>query len=311
MSRVESRVTAGGVARPGRAKRGWGDYLFVAPAVLFILLTMIYPVFVNLEMGLRDMTITTLLGNQAPFIGLENYRTVLEDDAFWNGVRLSLLFTIGCLVFQFTLGFALALFFNRPFPGIGVLRALLMLAWVLPGIVTANLFRFQLDGTFGVINYLLVSVGALEQGRSWLIDPSTALGGTILANVWIGVPFNMVLLLAGLQNIPDSLYEAASIDGASLWQQFTRITFPIMVPVSLSVLLLGLIYTFKVFDLIYVMTGGGPVDTTTVLPLYIYQLSFQQFRFGQGAAAATLMLLSLCAVGVFYLRTVQREESWS
>jgi multiple sugar transport system permease protein len=272
---------------------------------------MLYPVFANLEMGFRDVTISTLLGNQAPFVGLENYRVVLADNAFWNGVRLSLLFTAGSLLFQFTLGFALALFFSRQFPGVGLLRALLMLAWVLPGIVTANLFRWQLDGTFGILNYILVGARLIEDGRSWLIEPSTALAGTIVANIWIGVPFNMVLLLAGLQNIPASLYEAASIDGASRWQQFTRVTLPLMAPVSLSVLLLGLIYTFKVFDLIFVMTGGGPVNATTVLPLHIYELSFELFRFGQGAAAATLMLLALCAVGVFYLRNVQREETWS
>ena len=130
----------------------------------------------------------------------------------------------------------------------------------------------------------------MDQPRFWLIDPHTALLGTIIANIWVGIPFNMILLLPGLQSIPRSLYEAARIDGASAWQSFRHITLPLMRPVSLSVLLLGFIYTFKVFDIVYVMTRGGPVDATTVLPIYVYQMSFSFFRFGDGAAAAVLLL---------------------
>src|SRR4029453_11214173 len=141
-------------------------------------------------------------------------------------------------------------------------------------------------------------LGLLQGPRFWLTDPNTALLGTIVANIWVGVPFNMVLLLPGLQSISASLYEAASIDGASGWQSFRYVTLPLMRPVALSVLLLGIIYTFKVFDLVYVMTGGGPVDATTVLPIYTYLLSFSFFRFGEGAAAATILLLGLAGVAV-------------
>ena len=148
----------------------------------------------------------------------------------------------------------------------------------------------------------------IDRPRYWLIDPDTALAGTILANIWVGIPFNMVLLLAGLQGIPPTLYEAASVDGANAWQRFRSLTLPLMRPVSLSVLLLGLIYTFKVFDLIYVMTAGGPVDATTVLPIYTYQLTFEFFRFGEGAAAATLLLVGLIGVALAYLWWSRREE---
>jgi multiple sugar transport system permease protein len=221
---------------------------------------------------------------------------------------LSLLFTAGSLLFQFTIGFALALFFNRPFPGNGALRALLLLAWLLPTVVSGSLFRWMLDGDYGVLNFALVRLGLLSDGRYWLIEPGTALAGTILANVWVGIPFNMALLLAGLQGIPAVLYEAARVDGASSWQQFRSLTLPLMRPVALSVLLLGLIYTFKVFDLIYVMTKGGPVDATTTLPIYTYKLTFEFFRFGDGAAAATLLLLGLVVVALVYLWAARREE---
>jgi multiple sugar transport system permease protein len=288
--------------------RRLGPYLFLAPALVFVALTMLYPVYTNVRMSLHDVNVGTFLSGDQPFVGLANYRTLLDDPGFRKAARLSAVFTASSLVFQFLIGFALALFFNRPFPGNGLLRALILLAWMLPTVVSGSLFRWQLDGDFGVVNFALQRLGLLETSRYWLIEPGTALPGTIIANIWVGVPFNMVLLLAGLQNIPLDLYEAASIDGAGGWQRFRAITLPLMRPVALSVLLLGLIYTFKVFDLIYVMTGGGPVDASTVLPIYAFQLTFQFFRFGQGAAAATILLLALLPVAALYLWVSRREE---
>jgi multiple sugar transport system permease protein len=305
---------------PGRRSRGHarrsrfhnvGNYLFVAPALLFISITMIYPILSNLRMSVFDVNVATFLTDTAPFVGLDNYVKIVSDPAFQHAMRLSLLFTAGSLVFQFTIGFALALLFNHNFPGNGLLRALMLLGWMLPSVVSGSVFRWMFEGGNGIINYFLMSVGLMEEPRFWLIDPNTALIGTIIANIWVGIPFNMILLLPGLQSISRTLYEAASIDGASGWQSFRRITLPLMRPVSLSVLLLGFIYTFKVFDIVYIMTRGGPVDATTVLPIYVYQMSFNFFRFGDGAAAAVLLLLPLSIVAVGYLWLSQREEAAS
>jgi multiple sugar transport system permease protein len=304
----DSAVVRTGAARPLLRRLRLVDYLFLLPAVIFVATTMLYPVYSNLRMSLYDVSMMTFMSGNSPFIGLANYQALLSDPAFRNAIVLSLLFTAGSLAFQFTIGFALALFFNRPFPGNGLLRALLLLAWLLPAVVSGSLFRWMLDGDYGVINFALVQLGLLDDGRYWLIDPGTALAGTILANVWVGVPFNMALLLAGLQGIPTVLYEAARVDGASSAQQFRSLTLPLMRPVSLSVLLLGLIYTFKVFDLIYVMTKGGPVDATTTLPIYTYKLTFEFFRFGHGATAATILLLGLVVVALLYLWASRREE---
>jgi multiple sugar transport system permease protein len=284
-------------------------YLFVAPALAYIALTMLYPVVSNLRMSLYDVDVSTFLSNTAPFVGLGNYIKVISDPAFQNAMVLSVLFTVGSLLFQFVIGFALALFFNRSFPGNGLLRALLLLGWMLPTVVSGSIFRWMLDGSFGIFNFILQDLGLLSGPRFWLTDPNTALLGTIIANIWVGVPFNMILLLPGLQSISLSLYEAASIDGATSWQSFRHITLPLMRPVALSVLLLGIIYTFKVFDLVYVMTGGGPVDATTVLPIYVYNLSFSFFRFGDGSAAAMLLLLVLSIVAIGYLWLSQHEEA--
>jgi multiple sugar transport system permease protein len=284
-------------------------YLFVAPALIFLSLTMIYPIFSNLRMSVYDVTVSTFLSNNAAFVGLDNYVHVITDPAFQRALGHSVLFTVGSLVFQFVIGFALALLFNRAFPGNGLLRALLLLGWMLPTVVSGSIFRWMFDGSMGIINYALQTLGLLDRPRFWLTDPNTALIGTIIANIWVGIPFNMILLLPGLQSISVSLYEAAAIDGASERQSFRYVTLPLMRPVILSVLLLGIIYTFKVFDIIYVMTGGGPVDATTTVPSYIYLLDFSFFRFGHGSAAAVLLLLLLSVVAVFYLWLSQREEA--
>jgi multiple sugar transport system permease protein len=303
----DQRSRVGRLAR-NRARRHAGGYLFLLPALAYMTVIMLYPVYSNVRMSLHDVNVGTFLAGNAPFVALDNYRVLFEDAAFWKALRVSLIFTAGSLVFQFTIGFLLAVLFNQPFPGNNLFRGLLLLGWLLPTVVSGSIFRWMLDGDFGVINYALTNLGVLADERYWLLDPSTALAGTILANIWVGIPFNMLLILAGLQGIPPTLYEAASIDGATAWQRFRSITVPLMRPVSLSVILLGFIYTFKVFDLIYVMTGGGPVDASTVLPIHAYQLTFEFFHFGEGAAAATVLLIGLLVVAVTYLWLSRREE---
>ena len=240
----------------------------------------------------------TFLATNQPWVGFDNYRTIFNDSEFWHSVRLSLTFTAGSIFFQFTIGFALAMLFAKPFTGNNVLRSMMLLGWLMPTILSGSIFKWVLDGDYGILNYALTSLNIISSNKYWLIDSDTALWGTVLANVWVGIPFNMLLLLGGLQGISPTLYEAASTDGANGWQRFRTVTLPLMLPVSLSVLMLGLIYTFKVFDLVYIMTKGGPVNATTVLPIYTYQKTFQSFQFGVGAAAAVFVLLRLVATGM-------------
>lgn len=312
---VQGTTTALSDIRTFRLRRRIGqdvlNYLFVLPAVLYILVTMVYPIFYNVRMSFQDVTISTFLSDNATWAGLDNYRTLIDDSAFWYSLRLSVYFTLFSLIGQLTIGFALALFFSKPFPGNGILRAFLLVGWMLPTVITGGLFRFILDGDFGVLNYALQELNLLDRPQFWLVDPDTALAGTILANIWVGIPFNMVLLLSGLQGINRDLYEAASVDGANAVQRFRSITLPLMMPVALSVVLLGLIYTFKVFDLIYVMTAGGPVNATTVLPIKAYQQTFQFFNFSTGAATNSVILLLLLVVAGFYLWWTRREEAAS
>ena len=294
--------------RAASARRRRTGYLFCLPGLAFLALFLAYPLVHTVWTSVHEVQLSQLIGGGGRFIGLDNYRAVVDDPAFWHSVRLSLLFTLGSLIFQFTLGFALALLFARPFPLAGLLRSLLLVAWLLPPVVSGTLFRWLLDAESGAYNALLAAVGLDPLAHDWLTDPSTALLGVILANIWVGVPFNMLLLLVGLHTIDPELHEAAALDGAGAWQRFRRITLPLMRPVSVTVLLLGLIYTFKVFDLVFVMTGGGPVDATRVLSLYVYEVFFRFFRFGQGAAAVLLLLVVPLLAGVFYVRRLRREE---
>jgi multiple sugar transport system permease protein len=302
------RTAAPALAAPTgrRLRRAVAPYLYVAPALIFLLCLAVYPIVYNVQTSLTDLNVGTFLSGDAPFVGLDNYRKVLASDSFMHAVGVSVVFTVACIVLQFTIGLALALFFQRPFPGSTVLRALLVIGWLLPGVVSGNLFRFMLDGDSGVAPWAVSAVGLGE--HAWLTDPDSALWAAVATNVWVGIPFNMILLLPGLQAIPDELYEAAELDGAGPWQRFRYITLPLLRPLALSVILLGVIYTFKVFDVVYVLTGGGPVDATTVLPIEIYNVSLKFFRFGEGAAESTLLLLVMLLVAAGYLVLQRREE---
>ena len=291
------------------ARRRREGYLFCLPGMAFLVLFLAYPLLYNVWTSVHDVDLGQLLGGTERFNGLDNYRTVVGDPAFWHSVRLSLIFTGGSLLLQFTIGFALALLFARPFPLGGLLRSLLLVAWLLPAVVSGTLVRWLLDAESGAYNALLEAVGLGALSHDWLTDPSTSLFGVVFANIWVGVPFNMLLLLVGLHTIDPALHEAAALDGAGAGRRFRHITLPLMRPVAVTVLLLGLVYTFKVFDLVFVMTGGGPVDATRVLSLYVYEVFFTFFKFGEGAAAGLLLLVVPLLAGVFYVRRLRREEA--
>ena len=286
-----------------------GPYLFLLPATLFLAAFLLYPVCTMLLYSFEEVNIGTLLTGDIPFVGLDNYHTILTDPVFRSALGVSLEFTVGSLIFQFGIGFLLALLFSKPLPLVGVMRGSIMIAWMLPIVVSGTIFKWMFQSDAGIINYGLQSIGLIHSPVNWLSDPKIALWAVIVANVWIGIPFNMALLLAGLQGISASLYEAAAVDGANAFNRFLRITLPLMRSTSLTVLMLGFIYTLNVFDLIFVMTGGGPVNATQVMPMYAYQVGFQQFDLGSGSAVAVLIFLVLLAASALYLFLIRQEEA--
>ncbi|MBO1514136.1 sugar ABC transporter permease [Metabacillus sp. BG109] len=284
------------------------EYLFLLPAVVFLLFFMIYPIVYNLLLSFKNVTLMNLVGIQE-FVGLSNYKTVLKDPTFALSIKNSLIFTILSIVFQFTIGLALALYFNRKFPGRGIMRALVLVTWMLPIVVVGAIFNWLFAGDYGLINYFLQTVGIIDSPIPWLASSSTALYVVIIANIWIGIPFNMIILLGGLQGIPEELYEAARIDGANSIQRFFSVTIPLLKPTIMILLMLGIIYTFKTFDVIIVMTKGGPNNSTSLMPFYAYQLAFERSQFSLGAVVSTIMFGILLVISLFYLKSIGKEES--
>ena len=283
-------------------------YLWILPAFLYIILMMGYPIIFNIILSLQDVTTTTLLNPVKEFIGLKNYFDVIKDPVFHKVIENSFVFTVGCIFFQFTIGLALALLFNSDFPLAGSMRGVLLITLMVPTVVVSIIFRWLLSGDFGLINELLIQVGLLDKGIAWLAEPKMALGGVMLANIWIGIPFNTMILAPGIASISPTLYESAAIDGAGQVKRFIYITLPLLRPTILIVLVLGFIYTFRIFGLIYAMTGGGPINSTNLLPIQAYKLSFTFLNFGQGAAAIGILLSILLLIILVYLMLVSREE---
>ncbi|MFG3721539.1 carbohydrate ABC transporter permease [Streptomyces massasporeus] len=297
-------------ARRRPASPQWAAWAFLAPVTLYLALFYAYPLYRNLDLSLRDYTVRSFVQGNAPFTGLENYRTVFDDPTFAPALLHTALFTAVCLVFQYAIGLALAVFFSRHFRLSATLRALFLVPWLLPLIVSASTWSWMLNSDSGIVNAALHALGIAPV--NWLTSPSWSLTSVIIANIWIGVPFNLVVLHSGLQSIPASLYEAAALDGAGAWQRFWRITFPLLRPVSAITLLLGLIYTLKVFDIIWIMTKGGPADSSTTFATWSYQLGFGSLlpAFGPGAAVGNLLVVAALVFGLIYLK-VQRKQALS
>jgi multiple sugar transport system permease protein len=241
-----------------------------------------------LTLSFREATVETFVSGEMPFNGLTQYRAALADPIFWRALTNTLVFAFFSILFQFTIGFLLALLFQADFPWKNFCLAALLVPWVSPILTAANIFK-GLFNEVGPINRLAQAIGLGP--FPWLADPSYALPATIVANIWIGFPFNFILLYAGMRSIPEDVYEAAKIDGATFWQRVGFITLPMLKPVTVAVLMLGTIYTVKVFDIVWIMTGGGPANGTHLLSTYAYQVGFSLLNFGEAAAIATLLVL--------------------
>jgi len=284
--------------------------LFLLPAVAYIVLFFGYPIVENVLMGFEHYTTSTFFTGHAPWAGLANYRALLRSNVFDEAARNTLIFTVGSIAGQFTIGLGLALYFQRNFPLSGFLRSLLLLPWLIPLLAATTICKWILDADNGVLNRLLADVHLTSSHPGahpgWLTSPTLALVSVILVNIWIGIPFNATILYGGLRDIPEHLYEAAALDGATDWQAFRYITWPLLRPVVNVVLVLGVVYTLKVIDIILGLTGGGPANATQTIATQSYQLSFVQFDFGQGAAAANVLILISLAFALLYLRASRR-----
>ncbi|KPK91813.1 MAG: ABC transporter permease [Deltaproteobacteria bacterium SM23_61] len=268
-------------------------YRYVAPALGLLggvaLFPLLYVIYLSFHRRL-------LIFDISKFVGLENYRFLLQDDRFWNALQNTAYFTAVSVSAQLLLGLGIALLLNRSFQGKDWVRALILVPWVIPTVVSARMWEWIYNPEFGILNFLL---GAKI---NWLGTPGLALHAAIFADVWKTTPFVVILLLAGLQIIPRELYQAARVDGAGSWAAFRRITLPLLMPVLLVALVFRMLDAWRVFDVIYVLTGGGPANTTETLSLYAYKMLFQTLQFGYGSALSVVTFLSAGGITVFFLK---------
>ncbi len=306
-------LEAGAVMKPHAGRRGrlvenWLPYWLLTPALIAIVAVVLYPMLYNLFLSFFDMNLLRPEGRK--FVGLANYATVLSDPDFWHSLQVTLIYTVGSVGGCFLLGLATALMLNIDFKFRGVARALIVIPWATPWLVTTLIWYIMFNPQIGPINEILKRLGLIEQGIPWLYQNSTAMLAIIITTVWREFPSATLLILAGLQSISPELYEAAAVDGAGIWQRFRYITLPSLRAVNLVVIVLLTISAFKLFTVAWVLTAGGPGDATRVLSVFTYEEAFKYYRVGTASTLATLLFIISAGMIVSYFKLLRgREES--
>jgi ABC-type sugar transport system permease subunit len=295
----------GGLARFRGALRASGvAWLLMLPALVALVAVSFYPILNSVWLSLTN---TSLITNASDFVGFANYATLANDGQFWNAWFHTVLFTAVSTGLETIIGLGMALLLFERFAGRAFIRAAMLVPWAMPTVVTSKMFGWLFDGQHGVVNYILVQLGILSANVDWLGSVRTALGTIILADVWKTTPFMALLLLAGLQTISPSLIEAARIDGATGWTAFWYVRLPLLWPTLLIAGLFRALDAFRVFDLVYVLTGGGPADSTETLSTLSYKVLFSTLQFGYGSAMTMAMFVTEGVIALGFCLIIIRQ----
>jgi multiple sugar transport system permease protein len=306
---IQSRPELAAVRAPGLltrlgSNRHWLGFWFMMPAMAFLILFLAYPLGLGIWLSFTDAKI----GRAGEFIGLENYEWLQGDKVFWLSVFNTLLYTIVASAFKFAIGLYLALLLNERLPFKAIVRAIVLIPFIVPTVLSAIAFWWIYDTQFSIVSWSLRHLGLITQNIDFLGDPNNARASVIFANIWRGVPFVAITLLAGLQTVSPSLYEAATIDGATSWQRFRYITYPLLTPIIAVVMTFSVLFTFTDFQLIWAMTRGGPVNATHLMATLSYQRAIIGGQLGEGAAISTAMIPFLLAAIVISWFGLQRRK---
>jgi multiple sugar transport system permease protein len=284
-----------------KAKRHILPYLFQAPTIILLMLLMLLPIITVF----RYSFLNNVIMNKNPiFVGLDNYKTILSDQIFWISTGNTLYFTIMSVIFHLIVGLSFALLLNSKAvnPIIrGIFRVFYITPWMFTATIVAIIWRLLLNPS-GIINYILRSFNIINSNIEWFSSSATAIHALTFVNIWAGYPFYMVSLLAGLQSIPNDLYEAATMDGANELQKFWNITIPQLLPIIISIAMLDFIWTMQVFPLVWMTTGGGPIHATEMLSTYTYKLAFTKYQFSLASSSAVIILILSMSIAFFYIR---------
>jgi ABC-type sugar transport system permease subunit len=276
-------------------------YILVTPAMLTIAVFALYPIMNTIWLSLHELKLNMpALGK--PFVGFQHYVTISSDARFWASLWNTFYFTFFSVLLELIFGFAIALLVNRNFRGRGIVRASVLVPWAIPTVVSAMMWKFMFNDQLGVVNDLLVKVGILEHYIAWLGSRETALWSIIVTDIWKTTPFMALLILAGLQVIPSDIYESAKVDGATPFQQLTRITMPLVKPAVMVALLFRTLDAFRVFDVVFVMTGGGPANSTETLSMYAQSTLMRYLDFGKGSALSVITFICVMLISFIYIK---------
>jgi multiple sugar transport system permease protein len=294
---------AGGLSRLLENRNVLGA-IFLLPAAVILLLFLTYPLGLGVWLGFTD----TQIGREGIFIGLENYEYLWSDSVFWLSVFNTVVYTVVASILKFALGLWLALILNERLPFKAFFRAIVLLPWVVPTVLSAIAFWWIYDAQFSILSWSLMKLGIIDTPINFLGDPNLARASVIAANVWRGIPFVAITLLAGLQTIPPSLYEAAMLDGTNSWQRLRYVTLPMLTPIIAVVMTFSVLFTFTDFQLIYVLTRGGPVNATHLMATLSFQRAIPGGHLGEGAAIAIAMVPFLLSAILFSYFGLQRRK---
>ena len=307
MTARQKSAAEGEIARQGsKLSETRFAILLLLPAIALFSLVVLYPLVNSLYVGLLDKS---LLSPGSEFVGLRNLRELLRDE-FWPTLKNTLVFTIGATAVPFVVGFILAVVLNTGLRAQGVLRGAFLFPWLVPSVVVSFLWLWLFNANYGVLNGALRVAGIIDTNVNWLSSPTLAMAAVIIAKAWHSFPWMMVMLLAGLQTVPRELYEAAAVDGAGSWQTFWKITVPQLRGIIFIVLLLEFIWNFQQFEIIWVMTNGGPVGATTTFSVALYQAAFEAFDLGKAGAIGITWMALLSVLVLIYMKYGESEEEY-
>ena len=292
--------------RPNTHRTNWLPIWLLGPVAILLAVILIWPILQGMALSFFN---TRILNYQAgKFIGLANFNALFQDEYFWNSLRVTAVYGAASVIVTYALGLGFALLLNRDFKGRGFIRTIFILPWAIPEVVAVLIFAWMLDPQFGVGNYLLVMIGVIEQPQAWLSQSHLALPALVALTAWQQFPLAMLILLAGLQTIPEEQYEAAKMDGAGAWTRFVHVTLPGLRSVNVILILLLILNSFRRVTMIYAMTRGGPARSTETLSVLTYNTAFEYQRVGYAAAVGTVLLVILLAFSMVYFWMIMRSK---
>lgn len=297
-------------ARPSVFQQMWisrADYLYVLPAIIVMLIVIAYPIYYTIELSFFKTPPGLQLRDKI-FVGTENYSAILSSDVFWKVTVNTFIWTIASTLIAFVLGYGCALALHRDFFGRAILRAILIIPWVISAVAASYIWKWIYHSDFGIIGAVMVQLGIVDRQPNFIDNVNTVLPSLIVVNIWREFPFAMIMIMAGLQTVPEQLLRAAKVDGASAWQRFWHVTFPHLRGVSTVTILLLAVANFNSFIVPWIMTGGGPSNASHIWITHIYELAFGRQRWGVAAAYSVLLFIILMVLGYFYVRALNGNE---